>query len=267
RVRIRTQFGQEYVSDFVPVKITPPIDSISWQRTNDGVHTYVNTHDPLKTSTYYHFEYQEDWIFHSKYNSNIEYINGNFVDRDPTINIFTCWSSEKSSRVITGTTANLESDIIKTLPITYIPYGSWKFQDKYSVMVRQYSLTKEGFEFWQDVKKNSEQLGTIFDPLPSQTVGNIHCITNPQETVIGFISAGSAVEKRIFITRAEVLPWVIPNDCEEKFVTPDSVHYYFGVLGLVPQYSQFMPPGYPASTLKCIDCRLRGSNVRPPFWQ
>jgi hypothetical protein len=45
RLRINTQDNKEYVSDFVPVKHTPVIDSISWQRENGGVNIYVNTHD------------------------------------------------------------------------------------------------------------------------------------------------------------------------------------------------------------------------------
>ena len=45
RLLISTPEKQKYASDFVAAKNSPPIDSISWQLTNDkGVQIFVNTH-------------------------------------------------------------------------------------------------------------------------------------------------------------------------------------------------------------------------------
>jgi hypothetical protein len=268
RLRIVTNAGKEYVTSDIQVKPVPPIDSVNWERTEAGVNTYVNTHDAANQTRYYLWEYREDWEFRSTYTSHLEYINDQIVQRDPSINISRCWQSIKSSRIITATTSHLTNDVIQRIPITYIPQGSWMLGVKYSVEVKQYPLTKEGFQFWENVKKNSEQLGTIFDPMPSQTSGNIRCVTDPEEPVIGFISAGTSSVQRIFINHADVFPWVVQNACSEIFVIshPDSVKMYFGDWGFVPEYEQRLPAGYVASTPLCIDCRLRGINVKPPFW-
>ena len=45
RVRINTTDGKEYLSEYAAVKNTPVIDSVSWLQDNDGVTTYINTHD------------------------------------------------------------------------------------------------------------------------------------------------------------------------------------------------------------------------------
>ena len=266
RLRIVTKSGKEYITDDIQVKPVPPIDSVSWERTEDGVDTYVNTHDATNQTRYYLWEYQEDWEFRSNYTSHLEYTNGSVVQRDPSINIYRCWQTNKSSRIIIATTSHMSGDVIQRLPITYIPQGSWMLGVRYSVEVIQYPLTKEGFEFWQNVKKNSEQLGTIFDPMPFQTIGNIRCVTDPEELVIGFISAGTTSTQRIFITHADVSPWVVPSGCYEVLVPDDSVQIYFGDWGYVPEYQIFNPTRYVSSTPLCIDCRLRGSNVKPPFW-
>jgi hypothetical protein len=267
RLRITTNNGREYISDNIPVIPVPPIDSVHWERTDAGVTTYVNTHDASGQTRYYLWEYQEDWEFKSTYNSGLEYINGRVVTRDLLVNISRCWQTYKSTRIVSATSSHLSDDVIKRISITHVPQNSWMLQVKYSVEVTQYPLTKEGFEFWENVKRNSEQLGTIFDPLPSQTSGNIHCVNDPEEPVIGFVSAGSTSVKRIFITHAEVHPWQVPTDCYEIFVTPDSIQYYFQDMGFVPEYEERTPrPGYVSSTLPCIDCRVRGSNVKPPFW-
>jgi hypothetical protein len=266
RLRIVTNGGKEYITDNIQVKPVPPIDSVFWERTQDGVDTYVNTHDASNQTRYYLWEYQEDWEYRSNYTSQLEYINGTIVQRDPTVNIYRCWQTNKSSRIIIATSSHLSNDVIQRLPITSIPQGSWMLGVKYSVEVIQYPLTKEGFEFWQNVKKNSEQLGTIFDPMPFQTQGNIRCVTDPEELVIGFISAGTSSTQRIYINNSEVWPWVIPNGCYEIAVPPDSIQIYFGDWGYVPEYQTFNPTRFISSTPLCIDCRLRGSNIKPPFW-
>ncbi|HEX8377054.1 MAG TPA: DUF4249 family protein [Pedobacter sp.] len=65
--------------------------------------------------------------------------------------------------------------------------------------VKQYGITKEGFNFLAKMKENTEQVGGIFDPQPTELKGNIFCMTNPCEKVIGFMHAGRISEKRIFI--------------------------------------------------------------------
>ena len=49
RLSIRTINGKEYVSDYSPVNHTPVIDSITWQKENEGVQIYVNTHGTKMT--------------------------------------------------------------------------------------------------------------------------------------------------------------------------------------------------------------------------
>src|SRR5579871_1287388 len=50
RLHIFTSAQVEYASDYVPLVSNPPIDSVSWVRSNNvlnqGVEIYVTTHDP-----------------------------------------------------------------------------------------------------------------------------------------------------------------------------------------------------------------------------
>ena len=45
RLRIKAN-GKEYLSEWVVAKKTQPIDSISWERTPQGINFSVSTHDP-----------------------------------------------------------------------------------------------------------------------------------------------------------------------------------------------------------------------------
>ncbi len=66
RVRIKTSNGEQYVSDFGATKVSPPIDSLTWQATTD-LKIYANTHDVTNSTRYYRWDFTEEWEFHSNY--------------------------------------------------------------------------------------------------------------------------------------------------------------------------------------------------------
>ena len=73
----------------------------------------------------------------------------------------------------------------------------------YSINVKQYALSHEAYLFFEKIKKNTEQLGSIFDPQPSELQGNIHCITNPAETVVGYVDISEEKVQRNFYQEYE----------------------------------------------------------------
>jgi hypothetical protein len=64
RIRIITNDGLIYLSDFVPVELTPPIDSVGYFIKNSSVQLYVSTHDATNKARYYRWDYAETWQFH-----------------------------------------------------------------------------------------------------------------------------------------------------------------------------------------------------------
>src|SRR5438045_1809987 len=50
RLNIKTAAGKSYLSDYVEIKKTPPIDSVTWKATDQGIQFYVSTHDEVKKS-------------------------------------------------------------------------------------------------------------------------------------------------------------------------------------------------------------------------
>ena len=61
--------GKEYFTDYIELKQTPPIDSISWAPTarRDGINIYANTHDENNRGRYYQWRFVETWEYTSKY--------------------------------------------------------------------------------------------------------------------------------------------------------------------------------------------------------
>jgi hypothetical protein len=273
RLHIRTGAGKDYLSDFSDLKVSPPIDSINWKRTDSGLQIYANTHDPQAASRYYRWEYQQTWQFNSIYYSSAKYIGDTVIVQGSTDD-YTCWKNANSQNILLASTAKLSQDVIAGYPLVLIPPDSWLISQEYSILVKQYTLTPEAYQFWSDLQKNSEQLGSIFSPEPFQTKGNIHAVGDTSELVIGYISAGTSRQQRIFILPVDIPNWgfgayqpgcvtiSIPNN-------PDSLRQWlssFGFLPIGPSPGPNIRARVDISYSSCIDCRLTGTNIKPSFW-
>jgi hypothetical protein len=273
RLRITTANGKEYVSEYVVARKTPVIDSVGFRQDEKGVQVYVNTHDDSNNTRYYRWEYDETWEIHSFYNSVFKYVNSVVVPRTQADDVSVCWKYDDYSSILLGTTAKLQSDIVYRAPLVFIPTGHEKLAVRYSIMVRQYALDKAGFEFYEMMKKNTEGLGTIFDPQPSEVRGNIRSVDDPKEMVIGYISASSLEQQRFFISRQQLHTWRFVEDCPEIPVlnNPDSIRIAYEGGGSI--YNAIYSPRsgqvsyYLFSTLPCVECPARdGSLIKPSYW-
>jgi Domain of unknown function (DUF4249) len=292
RLRIKTADNKVYLSDFVAVLNSPPIDSINFAIEGNGLNIYSNTHDPKNNTHYYRWDYQETWMIHSNYDSFFVSDGHTIVGR--TNEIYTCWATDASSTIVLGSSAKLINDVIVNNPITSIASSSEKLGVEYSILVRQYALSADAFKFWTNLKKNTEQLGSIFDGEPSSINGNIHSVTNATEPVIGYLSVGGTSNQRIFIRNQQLPAWVsdkaYPN-CQldtflYKYVSPtapldtiNQVNKAFNFLNGADSPSNPLIPvgaigrpggppiGYSGSARECVDCTLRGTNKQPIFWQ
>jgi hypothetical protein len=275
RLHIRTIGGKEYASNYVAVKNTPPIDNISWQAATSGLNIYVNSHDDANDTHYYRWSYEETWEIRPLLVPSVEYLNRRMQDiRVPYPQ--SCWITEKSANIILGNTTSLGRDVVSDQLLRSFSTTSDRLYNKYSILVRQYAQTKEEYEYWSLLKKNTENIGTLFDPLPAQLTGNVHCLNDDTELALGYVGASSVQEKRIFISRGQLPPaWRLLTGYE-SCVPPDTVKLSnvdntFSNPAVIPVSPAFSPmgslQGYTRSGVECVDCRKRGTAVRPSFWQ
>jgi len=91
--------------------------------------------------------------------SGIKYYLGYFDPVLITFNaaIYTCWPTENSSNILTGSTVTLTDNKIY-LPLTFISKGSVKLGINYSIIARQYSLSEGRYNYLQKMKKIQKAL-------------------------------------------------------------------------------------------------------------
>ena len=280
-LQISTTDGKQYQSDSIIAQYCPPIDSVSWKQdstsaeSKQGVTIYVTTHDPLNNTRFYRWEYAETWQYRSAYFSNLIYVdNSNSLRlRDSNEMVYDCWKFHPSTELQLASSSKLSSDIIFENPLVFIPVGDQRLGVEYSILVKQYALAEEAYNYWQNLKKNTELTGSIFDPQPSQGVGNLHCISDPSVPVLGYISASAVQEMRLFISYRALNDWNYSNlnGCAPPLsmpaYDPDSLHHYFHEEGYVPTIIFGFPPRVGASYNSCVDCTIQGgTNMKPLFW-
>src|SRR5688572_21927206 len=170
-LHIQTENGSDYRSEPVQLKQSPAIDSVTWKPTPDGVEVYVNTHDASAGTRYYRWEFEETWEYNSVYESSFKRVDGLPVLRNENERIYVCWRTLLSSDILLSSSLRLTEDRISDYLINFVPQGSIKLSRTYSILVRQYALSEDAFNYWQQLQKTTESLGGLFDPQPARITG------------------------------------------------------------------------------------------------
>ena len=117
-----------------------------------------------------------------------------------------------------------------------------KFRTTYCFHLYQQSLTREAYEFWEEVGTLVNRTGSLFEVPPGRIRGNIVNVNEPDEEVLGYFYVTSIDSLRFFFQRRNVPDIIIPNPCRDA-----------------------EPESFP----ECFDCQLfPGSTLeRPPYWE
>ncbi|QKG57817.1 DUF4249 domain-containing protein [Hymenobacter sp. BRD128] len=290
RYQLRISLGESasaatYESELVPLKVTPDFDRLEFVQKDGQIQLLASTHDPTNQAQYYRWRTYETWEFNAAYKSELEVIGG--LVRRRVTPIYTCYRSETPSTVRQARTASLSQNIIAQQVVNSFSDRAERIKIRYSVLVTQYAETAEEFAYYELLRKNTEAVGTVNDPLPAQLTGNVHRVDNPQEPVLGFVGAHTVVQRRLFATPASLgLPkdWVFEDpysDCTfGSELVPDlndkiSLRIYrpntriFKSGESIPTQYYIVGGdtlGYEGGPHACIDCRTRGTIVKPSFW-
>jgi len=267
--------GKHYQSDFVPPVRAPEIEKIIWSFDEDrrSAHFYLSTSDPENQVAYYQWRYEEDWEIISSVYSHLRW---DPVDREAipmdlytSNNRYHCWAKGQSARLILGNAEKLSEYWITDMPVAEIKVDNndWRFTHLYCLTVKQYGLTADAYAFFLNIQTNMEQTGELFGAQPSEMEGNIHCLDNPDEPVVGYVTASMETKKRVFITARELLGVEYLYGCSadaDKFYSYENSQFaYYDQMGIKMEGTG----GYIWVPIKCVDCTtLGGTKNKPDFW-
>lgn len=273
RLHIKTRNGEEYLSDTVAYRPTPPIDSLSWVQNGDhSVEIYVSTHDPANNTHYYLWNYDQTFEYHSAEESDYYFDKTLDSVLPRTDQVYRCWLSSSSNSIFVASSTKLAKDEIYEQPLKNIPPDDIQLSVLYTILVRQYALTDSAYMFLSRMQKNTESLGSIFDAQPTSLPTNIHCLTNPKEPVIGWVSAGTVQQQRLWISRSQVktnYAFICNGDDFNVPIDKVSIAKYFDDEYTPVTLTQDRGGAWVwlANFTQCLVCTVRGgTNHAPSYW-
>lgn len=158
---ITTADGTGFTSDPITLQRTPAIDSITWgaSAADDALDIMVNSHDTYGNGKFFIWNFEETWQYHSVFNSELKWVKGQAVPRDPGESVSSCFSTYKSKNILLATNQHLREQVISRVVINQIPKGAQKTQERYSILVNQRVLSPEEFKYQSELKRTTESLG------------------------------------------------------------------------------------------------------------
>jgi hypothetical protein len=245
------------------MKPVPRIDSVYYEKetlgtnsdgspSDEGCQIYLNTHDPTNQTRFYRWDYSETWEF------SLPYFVTNKV----------CWVSNNSSTIDIKSTLDLAEDRIDRHPVNFISNITDRLNEKYSILVNQYSLNEDEYFYWEKLNKVTQKVGTLYDITPAGIPSNIYCVEDPGEPVLGYFSVSAVESKRIFIKESFAGLIDLYTNCNaDTIFNGETIPYQEFTYWIVIDHI-LPPPPYLVITFinGCADCTVRGKNTPPEFW-
>ncbi len=260
-----------------------------------GAEIKVKSFDPTNSSKYYRYEYEETYkIVAPKWRPYVVTVNSTTKDlifTPRTYEARTCYSTVKSNELLLHSTTNLSEDRVD-FKVRFIPVDNPIIMHRYSILVKQYVQNLESYTYYNTLKTISGSDGILSQNQPGFFSGNITCVSNPNEKVVGFFDVSSVSSQRIFFNFEDVFPATQQPgyffDCYDNCLEPNPLicpgvyDYCFSVapestckgniventLNGIPQPFLFYAGPNPIYLVPqpCGDCTTFSSNVVPPFW-
>lgn len=187
---IRLINGKEFSS--IPQKLpkSVPIQKLSARFNTEGqlgYRIFADFQDPKDTENYYRFEGQG---YHVRISTGIPVGFGgsvccnrcNVFIKDQSINIFA--------------DAGVNGSNIKLRPVFYSPAYAL---GKHYVEIKQFSISRETYQFWRKYNEQRQRTGTIFDPLPAPVLGNVRNIKDDNDIALGYFEIAAISKSKMII--------------------------------------------------------------------
>jgi hypothetical protein len=262
-IRTNNTSTSNYTYESVPVKMipVPSVDTIYYEKQlydtgpgafREGCQIWFDSHDPSDKCHFYRWDYSETWMF------QLPYVVPNRI----------CWMSANSKIINVKNTSRLSENRITGYPLTFISPESDKLSVKYSLLLNQYSISEDEFEYWDKLKKINDEVGSLYDITPSFIPGNVTCIEDPTQDVLGYFSVSAMSSKRMYISSYFRGLADLYSKCPADTVTNLNVVTDLNrTRWVIEANDDAVPPFYVLTKIKgCADCTVRGTKDKPLWW-
>jgi len=277
KIKIITSEGKTYESEFEEITNPTEIESINTQletREQEGLthnltgyQFYLSDYPAVSDTNYFlarlkaTYEYKADFRIRFVYDGTLR----PFTNSD---SLQTCWRTYKVPEIFTYSTLNLTEPVIQGYPLHFVDTESRELYIRYSLMVKQFSLSEKAYQFWTALKEQNSNQGGLYNTQPYQIRGNVVNTDDPDEPVLGYFTVAGVSEKRIFVNRPPEFFYF--SICElSEFEYENFISIFLTGPNEWPVYATTDNNGIPAlPNQECMNCQLSGGTiVKPDFWE
>lgn len=301
--------GKRYESEYDTLLPCPEIDSIYYEYqeivpddpqgvTEGAIQLYLDFDATGDYASNFRWEAEETWEYHSEYllwaiyygiaDTLDEYwLDIYFPDPvreyDLIHSLYTCYKTQDVKELFTYTTHQKSNTKVIGLPLYLVINRQNRLVLKYSILIKQYTLSDVAYEYWSHLQSQSQESGGLYDTQPYELKGNIRCIDDENEPVIGIFSA-SSVKTRRFSSKFHMRR--ASDYCADMIEGWNNVLTYLwggepGVPPLpgaeLPDTPLYLQVFYHGSDIRkdtfavvdqsCFDCTLKGGTLtKPDYW-
>ena len=252
--------------------------------TINGMAMYIESVDPVANDSYYKFEYEEtykiiapNWYFFDLVAHEPDSLSVEYRKQEERV----CFKTEESKEIIIKNSYEVGNNKIDPFVIKFVPSGTFSLSHRYSLLVKQYALSREAYVFYKTLKDFSESESLFSENQPGFISGNIYSTDKSNDKVVGFFNVSKVFTKRIFFNFFDYYKYYeapdYPNACEitspslrASLRQPQSLwrmvknnEVKFQIENDAPKYGESK---YYVVPRICGDCTVLGSNVVPDFW-
>ena len=278
RVTVLTPEGEslESGSDMMPKG--PAVDSVYYHLedvptadpsiTNTVMQYFVDLDANGDFSRYYKWEIVETWEYHAPLAAQYYYDGMEHEIIPPDSSKMVCWITTMVKNVFTLSTKGLAQNAYNSYKLHTIDGTTSRLGYHYSMLVRQFAMSEGAYNYWEQLRINSNEQGGLYERQPIAIKGNIVNLTNPDKVVNGYFYTASVSSRRYFYQDVPGIVLTFNNFCnpyprgrfgwKEVFTWEYPVFFFYnpqenGALRLLNK--------------ECYDCRkLGGTTVKPGFW-
>lgn len=277
RLHVKTPEGKEYVSSYEELLACPEVDAVYYELqtkqttepgvTEKGLQFFIDFKGSNNYGHFYRWQLTETFEYHSTWPLDKWLDWDGYHDLSkPDYSNFICYKTDKLKDIFVLSTDGFTQNSYSKYKLHFVKDQTQQLQHKYSLLVRQYSLTESAHNYWENLRKNNQETVDLFGKQPANVKGNIHNVNDSTDVALGYFGVSDVRSKRIMVLPFEGLSFDHVYHCRPLVIDgplpPDERPLYFaaGEDALGVRYVGLAGP-------ECIFCTMHGGTTeKPSYW-
>lgn len=263
----------KYTSDWTDVAAPPVITGIDFSADDSYVSVNVSLDGGADATGYCLLSYDETWEFHADYVPSYDVsFMGPFVrisEGIPDYSRYWCWKSSNNNRLFPVDYTAMSGTGVTSWPLARFSRKDNRNHRRYCVKVKARTVSKETYRFLKNLETNTGAGDNLFSPTPGELPSNLHCESDPERMVLGYVLFTQTTSKRAWLDSryqqtARLSSLLYPEEDQYREFYDSG---FLPLEKLLPELQQEGMGPYGWGSRSCYDCTAAGgTQQKPDFW-